>query len=123
MLSPTTGKIHKDEVATFLVRIVPTISITAEGTHPLIFIINDLEALGTARTFFYKKDNGEVAQWDIFLSTTSAQDELESYFIFVEGECKVSYKRLSSRNLFGADDFKTFIEVFNEVPCECSNAG
>src|SRR6188474_2578225 len=62
VLSPTNSKIHKDEVATFLVRIVPTISITAEGTHPLIFIINDLEALGTARTFFYKKDNGEVAQ-------------------------------------------------------------
>ena len=120
VLSPTNGKIHKDEVATFLVRIVPTISITAEGTHPLIFIINDLEALGTARTFFYKKDNGEVAQWDIFLSTTSAQDELESYFIFVDGECKVTYKRLSSCNLFEADDFKTFIEVFNEVPCDIS---
>jgi two-component system chemotaxis sensor kinase CheA len=118
VLSSVTGKIQKHEVATFLVRIVPTISITAEGTHPLIFIIKDLEALGTARTFFYKKDNGEVAQWDIFLSTTSAQTELESYFIFVEGECKVSYKRLSSCNLFEADDFKTFIEVFNEVPCD-----
>lgn len=120
VLSPGTGKLQKDEVTTFLVRIVPAISITAEGTHPLIFIIKDLEALGTARTFFYKRENGEAAQWDIFLSTTSAQSEIESYFIFVEGECQVSYKKLSSHNLFEAEDFNTFIEVFNDVPCDVS---
>lgn len=121
VLSSLTGKIQKDEVATFFVRIVPTISITAEGTHPLIFIIKDLEALGTAKTFFYKKDNGDAAQWDIFLSTTSAQSELESYFIFVEGECSVTYKRLLPCNLFEADDFATFIEVFRDVPCDISS--
>ncbi|MGC3943156.1 MAG: chemotaxis protein CheA [Chryseolinea sp.] len=120
-LTPATGKIQKDEVATFFVRVVPTISITAEGTHPLIFIIKDLEALGTARTFFYRKDNGDVAQWDILLSTTSAQSELESYFIFVEGECQVTYKRLSSGNLFESEDFRTFIEVFADVPCDLSS--
>ena len=120
-LTPLLGKIQKDEVVTFFVRIVPTISITAEGTHPLIFIIKDLEALGTARTFFYQKDNGDAAQWDIFLSTTSAQSELESYFIFVESECSVAFKRLSSCNLFESDDFKTFIEVYREVPCDTSS--
>ena len=120
-LMPRTAGVQKDEVATFFIRIAPTINITAEGTHPLVFIIKDLEALGTARTFFYKKENGDVAQWDVFLSTTSAQSELESYFIFVEGECQVTYKRLLPCNLFESDDFKTFIEVFNEVPCDLSS--
>ena len=121
VLSPASGKLQKDEVATFFIRVKPTISITAEGTHPLIFIIKDLEALGTAKTFFYRKDNGDVAHWDIFLSTTSAQSELESYFIFVEGECQVTYKRLSVGNLFESDDFAIFIEVFAEVPCDVSS--
>ena len=78
--SPTTN-IKKDELATFFIRVTPTISITADGTHPLVFIILDLEALGTAQTLFYKKENGEVAHWDIFLSTTTAQAEIESYFL------------------------------------------
>ncbi|MEJ1237163.1 chemotaxis protein CheA [Chryseolinea sp. T2] len=121
VLSPASGKIQKDEVVTFFVRVEPGISMTADGTHPLVFIIKDLEALGTARTFFYGKDNGDVAHWDIFLSTTSAQSEIESYFIFVEGECQVTYKRLSAGNLFESDDFRTFIEVFADVPCDVSS--
>lgn len=120
-LTPVSGKIQKDEVTTFLIRVAPTISITAEGTHPLIFIVKDLEALGTVRTFLYRKHEGDVAHWDLFLSTTSAQSELESYFIFVEGECRVTYKRLSAGNLFEAEDFRTFIEVFADVPCDISS--
>src|SRR6478609_5658938 len=89
------------------------ISITLDGTHPLVFIIQDLEALGTAKTFFYKKENGEVAHWDIFLATTTSQAEIESYFLFVENECQVSYTRLLPCSLFESEEFTQFIEQFN----------
>ncbi len=110
------NSIKKDELATFFIRVSPTVSMTADGNHPLIFIVLDLEALGTAKTFCYKKENGEVAHWDIFLSTTTAQAEIESYFIFVENECQVTYTKLLAFDLFGLDEFKQFIEQFNSVP-------
>ncbi|MEO7990658.1 MAG: chemotaxis protein CheA [Chryseolinea sp.] len=113
--SPTTN-IKKDELATFFIRVTPTISITADGTHPLVFIILDLEALGTAKTFFYKKENGEVAHWDIFLSTTTAQAEIESYFLFVENECQVTYTKLQACNLFESEEFTQFVEQANSTP-------
>ncbi len=113
--SPTTN-IKKDELATFFIRVTPTISITADGTHPLVFIILDLEALGTAKTFFYKKENGEVAHWDIFLSTTTPQAEIESYFLFVENECQVTYTKLLACNLFESEEFIQFIEQASSTP-------
>src|SRR6478735_6144665 len=106
----------KDQLATFFVRITPTINLTADGNHPLVFIILDLEALGTAKTFFYKKENGDVAHWDIFLSTTTSQAEIESYFLFVENECQVSYTKLSPCSLFESEEFNLFIGQFNSTP-------
>src|SRR6187551_1899891 len=112
------SNIKKDEVATFFVRVTPTISITADGTHPLVFIIQDLEALGTAKTFFYKKENGEVAHWDIFLATTTTLAEIESFFLFVENECQVTYTKLLAYSLFDSTEFTQFIEQFNSSPVE-----
>src|SRR6478736_101207 len=66
--SGQTTVVKKDELATFFIRVTPSIKMTADGTHPLLFIVQDLEALGTAKIFFYKKDDGSVAHWDIFLS-------------------------------------------------------
>ena len=43
----------KDELATFFIRISPTVNMTIDGNHPLVFIIQDLEALGTAKTCNY----------------------------------------------------------------------
>ena len=106
----------KDELATFFIRVTPTVIMTLDGTHPLVFIVQDLEALGTAKTFSYKKENETVAHWDIFLSTTTAQAEIESYFLFVENECQVSYTKLLASDLFGVDEFKQFIEQFNTTP-------
>lgn len=114
--SNTASKIKKDELATFFIRVTPTINITADGQHPLVFIIQDLEALGTAKTFFYKRENDKIAHWDIFISTTTAQTEIESYFIFVESECQVSYLKLLTFDLFGLEEFNQFIGQFNEVP-------
>jgi two-component system chemotaxis sensor kinase CheA len=109
---------RKDELATFFIRITPSVSITIDGTHPLVFIVQDLEALGTAKTFFYKKENGEIAHWDIFLSTTTAQAEIETYFLFVENECSANYTKLSACNLFESSSFKIFIEAGSTNPTE-----
>ena len=106
----------KDELATFFIRVVPTISMTIDGNHPLVFIIQDLEALGTAKSFLYKKEDGNINHWDVFLSTTTAQGEIESYFLFVENECQVSYTKLLAFDLFGCDEFKQFTDQFVSTP-------
>ena len=102
----------KDQLATFFIRISPTVNMTIDGNHPLVFIIQDLEALGTAKTYYYKKPDGNIAHWDVFLSTTTALAEVETYFLFVENECHVSYTRLLACDLFGSEEFKQLIEQF-----------
>jgi len=116
--SGQTNAAKKDELATFFIRVTPTIKITADGTHPLVFIIQDLEALGTAKTFFYKKDDSTAAHWDIFLSTTTPQTEIESYFLFVENECQVSYTKLLASSLFESEEFTQFISQFESTPVD-----
>lgn len=106
----------KDELATFFLRVTPTVSMTPDGNHPLVFILLDLEALGTAKTICYKNANNEVAHWDLFLSTTFAQPEIESYFIFVENECQVKITKLIAADLFGSEEFAQFITQFEATP-------
>src|SRR5688572_8573352 len=106
----------KNELATFFIRISPTVNMTIDGNHPLVFIIQDLEALGTAKTYCYKKSDGNIAHWDVFLSTTTTQAEIETYFLFVENECHVTYTKLLARDLFGSEEFKQLIEQFAETP-------
>jgi two-component system chemotaxis sensor kinase CheA len=106
----------KDQLATFFIRISPTVNMTIDGNHPLVFIIQDLEALGTAKTYYYKKPDGNIAHWDVFLSTTTALAEVETYFLFVENECQVTYTKLLACDLFGSEEFKRLIEQFVETP-------
>lgn len=108
----------KDELATFFLRVAPTVSMTPDGNHPLIFIIKDLEALGTAKTFCYLNANQAVAHWDLFLSTTFPQPEIESYFIFVEDDCKVQITRLAGGDLLSVADFNQFIAQHESTPVE-----
>jgi two-component system, chemotaxis family, sensor kinase CheA len=37
----------------------------------------------------------EVDRWEVYITTTAPQSELESYFIFVESECAVRYFKLT----------------------------
>jgi two-component system chemotaxis sensor kinase CheA len=108
----------KDELATFLVCVTPSINITADGNHPLVFIVQDLEALGTSKISCFKKENGEVAHWQIFLATTTSQTEIESYFLFVENECQVNFKKLALCDLLGVDEFKAFVEENGSKPVD-----
>ncbi len=110
--------IDKDELATFLIRIQPSISITADGNHPLVFIIQDMEALGTSRTQLLKKETGEVLTWELFLTTTAPQAELESYFLFVENECTVAYTKLTPCDLFEQPEFIAYLDALGSDPVE-----
>jgi len=110
--------IQRDELATFFLRISPAISITADGNHPLVFIVQDIAALGTSRTLLTKKESGEVVYWEVFLTTTAPQSELESYFIFVENECTVTYSRLTPCDLFEQPEFAGYLDSLGSHPLE-----
>lgn len=107
------GSSGKDEATTFFVRVSPTVTITDDGNHPLVFIIQDLAALGTSKIRCHKSENNEVASWEIFLYTTTPQNELESYFLFVENECSVVYKKLAPCNLLDQSEFESFLNDLN----------
>jgi len=54
----------KDELATFFIRISPTVNMTIDGNHPLVFIIQDLEAFGTAKASYYRISCEELDRRD-----------------------------------------------------------
>lgn len=111
------SSIDKDEIATFLISITPTIKITTDGNHPLVFILQDLEALGTARLLCYKEEE-KVQQWDLFLSTTTPQSELESYFLFVDTDCTTFCQKLATCDLFELEEFTQALDTFIKKPVD-----
>jgi two-component system, chemotaxis family, sensor kinase CheA len=110
------SSILQSSASTFFLRIKPTVKITADGNHPLIFILQDLESLGTSKTFLYRQSNDEILHWDLFLVTTSTLNELESYFLFVENDCTIDSRRLLSCNGFENPDFLAFISPATDRP-------
>ena len=110
--------IRKDELSTFFLRVSPIISITEDGTHPLVFIVQDIAALGTSKIILIQKASGEVDHWEVFITTTAPQSELESYFIFVEDECKVSYFKLTPCDLFEQPEFTDYLNNLENRPAD-----
>ncbi len=104
-------------LATYLVRVTPTISITGDGNHPLIFIMKDIEAMGTCKTAFYQNGDLTVSHWSLVLSTTTSQAEIESYFIFVENECMLNLVSLGTGNLWDVPAFDELVAQYhsNEI--------
>jgi hypothetical protein len=92
---------------------------TINGIHPLMLVVQDLEVLGTVKTFCYKKSDGNIAHWDVYLSTTTSQYEIETHFLFVENECQITYKRLLNTNLLASQLFSKFVEQFSINPIAC----
>jgi two-component system chemotaxis sensor kinase CheA len=120
MLSAS-GAYHKNEVATFYIKITPLIAITAQGNHPLVFIVQDLEGVGTAKTFLRENEQGEIVCWELFLTTTAPQAELESFFLFVEQECKADMHKLSTGNLLEDEEFNQTVESFGSEGFQLGN--
>lgn len=103
----------KDDLITYLIRITPQVAITTDGNHPLIFIVNDIEALGTGKTSLGQNENFAVAYWSMVLSTTTPAVEIESYFIFVENECRVELAKLGAGNLWDIPTFAETVDRFH----------
>ncbi|HZI25054.1 MAG TPA: chemotaxis protein CheA, partial [Chryseolinea sp.] len=116
--SQTTHATYKDELATFCLNISPRINITEDGNHPLVFIIQDIAALGNSKVILIQKPSGEVDHWEVYLTTTAPQSELESYFIFVENECVVSYLKLTPCDLFEQPEFSEYINTLGNAPAD-----
>lgn len=110
--------LHMDELATFSINIVPTVAITEDGNHPLIFIIQDIAALGTAHTRVLKTETGTVARWEVYVATTVSLDELESYFIFVDSDCQVTFRRLAAYDLVDQPEFIEYIQGLGDAPAD-----
>lgn len=105
----------KDELATYLIKVAPTIDITSDGTHQLVFIIRDLEALGTAKTKEYLKENSlSVLRWQLFLSGTFSVAEIESYFLFVDEECQFEVIKVGVGDLLQYPEFTSAVDEFND---------
>ncbi|MBT1704519.1 chemotaxis protein CheA [Chryseosolibacter indicus] len=112
-IDETVSTIDKDELVTYFISVTPSIDITKDGNHPLVFIMLDLEGLGTSRTKVFAQ--GEtIKQWHLFIATTTSLAELQSYFLFVEGECNVEYQRIATGNLIEDHEFQQCIEKFND---------
>ncbi|MDJ1492178.1 chemotaxis protein CheA [Cytophagaceae bacterium DM2B3-1] len=99
-------------MATYLIQVKPTIEITEDGTHPLVFIVQDIADLGPTLIHLAKKENGKIDYWNICISTTVSQPELESYFIFVEDESQVVFTHITIGNLLEDDKFRTCVEKY-----------
>jgi two-component system, chemotaxis family, sensor kinase CheA len=117
-ISQTIHAKHKDELGTFYLHISPTINITEDGNHPLVFIVQDIAALGTSKVILIPKPSGEVDHWEVYITTTAPQSELESYFIFVENECAVSYFKLTPCDLFEQPEFSEYLNTLGNSPAD-----
>ncbi len=101
-----------DQESTYLLLINPTIQIEEGSNHPIIYIVKDLETLGSIKTQEYKDDGKQITQWRIILSTPVSTSEIESYFIFVEHECKIALHHLTSGNLLESMEFQEIINRY-----------
>jgi two-component system chemotaxis sensor kinase CheA len=101
-----------DQESTYLLLINPTIQIEESSNHPIIYIVKDLETLGSIKTQEYKDDGKQITQWRIILSTPVSTSEIESYFIFVEHECKIALHHLTSGNLLESMEFQEIINRY-----------
>jgi two-component system chemotaxis sensor kinase CheA len=115
-LTDTPDLLKRDELATFFITIDPLISITEDGNHPLVFIIQDVAALGSSTIKVTKKPSTEIERWEIFLSTTTSQAELESYFIFVENEVHTKFTKIATGDLFEQPGFVQYLKSVENKP-------
>lgn len=99
-----------NQECTYLLLVNPVIRIEENSNHPILYIVKDLETLGILKTQTYKNNDEQITQWRIVLSTSVSVAEIESYFIFVEHECKIKLQRLANGNLL---EFQEFQEIIN----------
>jgi len=115
--SATILPVERSVMATYVIRVAPTIRIITSGNHPLPFIIKDLETLGPLKVFIQEQEDKSIVYWSLILSTETSPLQIESCFIFVEHECSVKLIQLGHENLQDDTELQIIVGRFhrNEI--------
>lgn len=96
----------------YLVNFEPFENLLSNGTNPL-FIIEDLMALGEAKTVSYLQDVDSFndlqplaikIKWQVVLNTDQDINDIKDVFIFVEDDCKVEITELPHGDIVNNTD-------------------
>ncbi|MCQ2201673.1 MAG: chemotaxis protein CheA [Bacteroidales bacterium] len=108
-------QVEKEEEAgpkNYLVNFEPFENLLSNGTNPL-FIIEDLMALGEAKTVSYLQDVHPFMEfeplamrikWQVVLQTDQDVNDIKDVFIFVEDDCKVEITELPKGDIVSNTD-------------------
>lgn len=112
---PVQQEAAKEEEAgpkNYLVNFEPFENLLSNGTNPL-FIIEDLMALGEAKTVSYLQDVHPFTEfepltirikWQVILQTDQDVNDIKDVFIFVEDDCKVEIAELPKGDIVNNTD-------------------
>jgi two-component system chemotaxis sensor kinase CheA len=107
------------EECTYYVKFTPHLNIIRNGTNPL-YLVDDLLALGAGIVFPFFNELPELQHLDaencylgfeVILATDKGEDEIQTVFLFVEGDCEVHIAKISNENLI-----KEFTNESNPLP-------
>jgi two-component system chemotaxis sensor kinase CheA len=105
-----TGTVHQSNEtgeSTYYIEFTPKKEIFHNGTNPL-YLIDDLVMLGHAITlpFFVELPNlNELlpeqcyTAFEVILATDKTLDEIQSVFLFVDGDCNLEIQKIANENL------------------------
>ncbi|MCF0190611.1 MAG: chemotaxis protein CheA [Marinilabiliaceae bacterium] len=105
----------------YLVTFEPFENLLSNGTNPL-YIIEDLMALGEAKTVSYFQDVKSFDEfepltirikWQVVLNTNQDINDIKDVFIFVEDDCKVDIVELPDGNIVG--DEEQLLQIFEKA--------
>lgn len=92
---------------TYYIYLLPKTNILQNGTNPL-YLVDDLLSLGTGFALPFFKELPELKDiapassyigFEVLLSTSKGEEEIQSVFLFVEDECEVVIKKIADGNL------------------------
>ena len=107
-----------NDIATYYIQFIPKKEIFRNGTNPLL-IINELASLGQSRVFTITDEIPAFSEinvlscytsWVTILSTESTEDTIRDVFMFVDFDCTLVIKAISSINLLNNKDFNKKLE-------------
>ncbi|MGN7612814.1 chemotaxis protein CheW, partial [Magnetococcales bacterium HHB-1] len=96
---------------TYRINIRPNLDLFANGTNPVL-LLRELQDLGECKVLGLLDDLPELdaidpencyTKWNVFLSTTAAENDIRDVFIFVEDACDVNIELIDS-----ADDLTDY---------------
>ena len=110
--------LEKSNKATYYIQFIPKADIFRNGTNPLL-IINELVLLGESKVLPFTGDIPDFSSidvllcytsWVILLSSDSTEETIRDVFMFVDLDCELVIKKLSSENLLKNNEFIAKVE-------------